>query len=141
LFLHIYKMFTSRCTHFHEEKSVRNHGHGKIWVSFEILSTLLFRTAQTLSVRFQISENVASSRLLITLSVLQLVVFFLYNGLKIYLKMTLKEHPSAIPAFKAILLASYVRFNHLFLQYIIILSYGYPALRFSGSANEYHTCP
>ncbi|ETN85366.1 hypothetical protein NECAME_16797 [Necator americanus] len=46
--------------------------------------------AQTLTSRFQLSENITSSRLLITLSATQLIIFFSYAISTVYLRFTFK---------------------------------------------------
>ncbi|CAJ0603172.1 unnamed protein product [Cylicocyclus nassatus] len=64
-------------------------------------------SAQTLSSRFQSSENLTSSRLLITLSAIQLVVFFSYGGSIMYLRMTFNSNTD-LPIYRSNILAAYL---------------------------------
>ncbi|EPB77599.1 hypothetical protein ANCCEY_03271 [Ancylostoma ceylanicum] len=65
------------------------------------------RAAQTLTSRFQFSENLISSRLLITLSGIQLFIYFTYASSIIYLMMTFNPK-SSMAVYRSNILAAYV---------------------------------
>ncbi|RCN41424.1 integral membrane protein Srb [Ancylostoma caninum] len=82
-------------------------------VAFAAMAIMFFihkrksRTARTLTSRFQFSENLMSSRLLITLSGIQLFIFFTYASSIIYLMMTFNPETS-MPVYRSNILAAYV---------------------------------
>ncbi|KJH49351.1 hypothetical protein DICVIV_04491 [Dictyocaulus viviparus] len=67
-----------------------------------------FRLVQSLSVRFQFSENLTSSRLIIALSTLQLMTFLMYGMAKVYLNSTHNPQKDDIPSYHSNMLAIYL---------------------------------
>ncbi|KAK5971502.1 Integral membrane protein Srb [Trichostrongylus colubriformis] len=64
-------------------------------------------TSHTLTSRFQFSENMISSRLLITISTTQLVIFLTYGIAMMYLRLCFDPTKESLPMLKANVLSAY----------------------------------
>ncbi|KJH45048.1 hypothetical protein DICVIV_08921 [Dictyocaulus viviparus] len=76
----------------------------------------LFRLNQSLSVRFQICENLTSSRLLFTLSALQLIIYFVYPLSVLFLKKNFNPTKNSLAVF-----LSNIHVAYLVSEYTLIL--------------------
>ncbi|KAK5973193.1 hypothetical protein GCK32_017582 [Trichostrongylus colubriformis] len=78
-------------------------------------------TSHTLTSRFQFSENIMSSRLLITLSTLQLVIFLTYALAMMYLRISFNPAKVSLPVFKANVMSAYLVPFYTFLLPVIAM--------------------
>lgn len=70
--------------------------------------TKYYRRAEGLSNRFQCTQEVNSSLLIITLTALQIIVFFTYAVCMFYLRMTFQASTDSLALFKSKIIAGYV---------------------------------